>query len=351
MFNLLFNVVNIRKNPDICAIIYVIYSFANKKLVTEIFYCLIFMKKIYFAPLQGYTDDVYRRVHNKLIGGVELYYTPFVRVEAGSIRSKDIRDISPDNNKGVPVVPQIIFNSRKEFEYLMGRLLELGYGEVDLNMGCPFPLQAKHKRGAGILAHKDIVADVIEGIKGYSDIKFSVKMRLGWDNAQEAHNIVTMLNSVELQHVTLHPRTGVQQYKGNVDIDAFAQIYSLSDNAVVYNGDILSVEDIRSLEERFPDIKGVMIGRGLLGSPSMAVEYTEGTTWSNTQRISLMLKMHAALMDEYSKILKGDTQMLNKMRTFWEYSEPLLTRKPYKKVMKSGNLKNYLLAVAELNKL
>lgn len=309
------------------------------------------MKSIYFAPLQGYTDDVYRRVHNELIGGVKLYYTPFVRVEAGSIRSKDIRDISPANNKNVPVVPQIIFNSRKEFEYLVERLLELGYKDIDLNMGCPFPLQTKHKRGAGILAHNDIISDIVEGIKRYSDIRFSVKMRLGWEKPQEAENVVQLLNGVELQHITLHPRTGIQQYKGNIDIDAFARVYSLSDNPVVYNGDILSIEDIYNIERRFPDVKGFMIGRGLLGCPSLAKEYNEGVVWSREERIALMLNMHSALIKEYSLFLKGETQILNKMRTFWEYSEQLLTRKPYKKVLKSGNLKNYLLAVTELKNL
>ena len=208
-----------------------------------------------------------------------------------------------------------------------------------------------HKRGCGILAHKDIVADVVEGIKSCGDVNFSVKMRLGWDNSDDAADVVRLLNGVELQHITLHPRTGIQQYKGEVDADAFARIYSLSDNAVIYNGDISSVEDMYNLEAQFPNLKGFMLGRGLLGCPSLAVEYGKGEVWSTEKRIALMLAMHAELMDEYSKILKGDTQMLNKMRTFWEYAEPLLTRKPYKKVMKSGNLKNYLAAVAELKRL
>ena len=91
-----------------------------------------------------------------------------------------------------------------------------------------------------------------------------------------------------------------------------------------------------------------MLGRGLLARPSLAAEYSEGAVWDNSRCIALMLKLHRALMDEYSRILKGDTQMLSKMRTFWEYAEPLLGRKPYKKIMKSGNLKNYLAAVDEL---
>lgn len=306
------------------------------------------MSDIFFAPLQGYTDDVYRRVHYKLIGGVKNYYTPFVRVEVGAVRSKDQRDIAPENNSGVPVVPQIIFNSRKEFEYLTDRVKSLGYKEIDLNMGCPFPLQARHGRGCGILAHPDIVSDIIEGIKEHNDTIFSVKMRLGRDNSSECDKIIELLNNVQLKHITLHPRTGIQQYKGTVDYDAFERIYTQSRNPIIYNGDIVTLEDIKRIENKYPNIKGIMLGRGLLGAPSLAVEYANDKQWSNSERIALMLKMHNALMTEYSRILKGDTQMLNKMRTFWEYSEALLGRKPYKKVMKSGNLKNYLAAVDEL---
>lgn len=306
------------------------------------------MKPIYFAPLQGYTDDVYRRVHYKLVGGVEYYYTPFVRFEAGGIRSKDVRDIAPENNAGTPVVPQLIFAGRKDFEYLVSRVEELGYKEIDLNMGCPFPLQAKHGKGCGILARPDVVADVLEGVKAHSNISFSVKMRLGWDDISEATNIIKLLNSTNLQHVTLHPRTGAQQYKGSVDVDAFAQLHKECVHPMIYNGDLCTLDDIYRIEEKFPGLKGIMLGRGLLARPSLATEYSEGAAWDNSRSIALMLKLHRALMVEYSRILKGDTQMLSKMRTFWEYAEPLLGRKPYKKIMKSGNLKNYLAAVDEL---
>ncbi len=306
------------------------------------------MLPIYFAPIQGFTDDVYRRVHHKIAGGVKYYYTPFVRVEVGIIRSKDVRDIAPDNNNGVPVVPQIIFNSRKEFEYLVNRVEALGYKQIDLNMGCPFPLQARHKRGSGILSHPDIVESIIEGIKEHETLQFSVKMRLGWDNNSECERIIELLNGVDLQHITLHPRTGQQQYKGSVDMEKFRYVYEMSNNPIIYNGDIQSLNDIRKLEQEFPRLKGVMIGRGLLGCPSMAIEYQQQNEWTTSQRIALMLDIHNSLMDEYSRILHGDTQMLNKMRTFWEYTESLLGRKPYKKIMKSGNLKNYLNAVNEL---
>ncbi len=306
------------------------------------------MKPIHFAPLQGYTDDVYRRAHHKLIGGVTNYYTPFIRVEVGEIRSKDIRDISPENNKNTPVVPQIIFNSRKEFEYLTQRIEEAGYKQIDLNMGCPFPLQAKHGRGAGILPHLHIIEDIISGIKEHPQITFSVKMRLGWQNNTEAEEIIKKLNEIKLKHIALHPRTGIQQYKGDVNMLIFDKLYSISSNPIIYNGDIRSIEDIRNIEEKYPMLAGIMIGRGLLSCPTMAYEYSTNNEWSVAQRISAMLQLHENLKTEYSRYLNGDYQLHNKLRTFWEYSEPLIGRKPYKKIMKSGNLKNYNIAVEEL---
>lgn len=308
------------------------------------------MLPIHFAPIQGYTDDVYRRIHNRITGGISSYYTPFIRVEAGSIRSKDMRDINPKNNMGVTVIPQIIFSNRKEFDYLVDRISEIGYRRIDLNMGCPFPMQAKHGRGSGILQNPNIIKEVLEALKEHADIRFSVKIRLGWEHNYEALNIVDYLNDVDFEHITVHPRTGIQQYKGSVDIDMFEEIYTRSRNPIIYNGDINNIEKIREIEKRFPDIAGVMIGRGLLGCPSLATEYAQGKEWCRAERIGLLLRMHEIIKEEYSRILVGDVQLHNKLRTFWEYSEELISRKAYKKIMKSGNLKNYTAAVSELQR-
>ena len=134
---------------------------------------------IHFAPLQGYTDDVYRRIHHELVGGIAHYYTPFVRMEGGGVRSKDMRDIRPEFNEGVPVVTQIIVKSMKEFDYLVSIVEEKGYHRIDVNMGCPFPMQAKHGRGSGLLAHVDIIEEMAKAIEAKPQLSFSVKMRLG----------------------------------------------------------------------------------------------------------------------------------------------------------------------------
>ena len=306
------------------------------------------MIPIHFAPLQGHTDDVYRRTHHQLIGGVERYYTPFVRVEAGDIRPKDRRDIDPKNNEGVPVVPQIIFKNLKEFLYLVDEIESLGYHAIDLNMGCPFPLQAKHGRGSGILAHTDIIEEVSQAIKQRPHLTFSVKMRLGWENNEEWKPVLDILNDTPLIHIALHPRTGIQQYKGNIDHEAFALFYDKCSHPLIYNGDLTTLEQLHEMEERYPHLAGLMLGRGLLARPSLAKEYTEEREWSHEEHIRSLRSLHEKLAEQYSQIVKGEAQLHSKLRTFWEYTEPIIGRKPYKKIMKSGNLRNYIHAIEEL---
>ena len=303
---------------------------------------------IHFAPLQGYTDDAYRRIHHQLIGGICTYYTPFVRMEAGGVRSKDMRDIRPEFNEGVPVVPQIILKSMKEFEYLVGIVEEKGYTRIDLNLGCPFPMQAKHGRGSGLLAHTDIIADMAQSIASKKHLQFSVKMRLGWENADEWRPVLDILNETPLQQITLHPRIGTQQYKGALDMQAFEACYQACKHPLVYNGDITSVADIHRIEQAYPQLAGIMIGRGLLARPSLAIEYASGKEQTWEERRDTLLEMHSQLQAHYEPILNSEAQLHNKLRTFWEYMENELGRKPYKKIMKSGNLRNYLKAVREL---
>lgn len=306
------------------------------------------MLPIHFAPLQGHTDDVYRRTHHALIGGIERYYTPFVRVEAGGIRSKDRRDIDPKYNTDTPVTPQLIFSNRKELEYLLGEVEALGYKTIDLNMGCPFPLQARHGRGSGLLAHTDIVSEVSEVVKVHQHIGFSVKMRLGWESSDEWKPILEILNNTPLTHITLHPRTGMQQYKGTINMEAFEEFYEACQHPVIYNGDITTLAQLHEMEERYPRLAGVMLGRGLLACPTLAKEYIEGRELTPEEHLRTLRTLHGKLMEQYAQIVKGDAQLHSKMRPYWEYTEPLIGHKPYKKIMKSGNLRNYINAIEEL---
>jgi len=310
------------------------------------------MKEMYtisFAPLQGYTEDVYRRIHQDLFGGVDEYYTPFVRFEHGEVRKKDMRDVRPEFNEGVNVIPQIIANGGKEMKVLVDKLMALDYKRIDINMGCPFPLQTRHGRGAGVLQNVDAIKEIAYTIKMYSDVTFSVKMRLGLENEKEWEAVIPLLNNVPLSHIAIHPRIASQQYKGEVKMDAFDELLAECKHPVIYNGDITSTDDIHAFEEKYGDrIQGIMIGRGLLCRPSLAQEYKNGVVMDDNDVVRRLKMMHDRLWQHYEQVIPGEAQRLAKIRTFWDYTEATLGRKSWKKIMKAGNLKNYFKAVAEL---
>lgn len=310
------------------------------------------MLKIHFAPLQGYTEAPYRRIHQQVCGGVDVYYTPFIRLEHGEIRKKDLREALPENNEGICVIPQVIAKDASEFIPLVEKLASIGHQRIDVNMGCPFPLQTRLGRGSGLLPHADKVAEILAELKRFHDqqgLLFSIKMRLGQESPEEAMALIPLLNDIPIEHVSLHPRVGRAQYKGELDMESFRRFREALQQPLVFNGLIEKVEDIQRLEAEFPDLAGVMIGRGLLSRPTLASEYTEGKALTDQEARQRVLEMHRQLYAHYEQFIDGgDTQLMQKMQPFWDYQEPLFGHKAVKKVLKAGSLRNYREAVANV---
>lgn len=304
--------------------------------------------EIHFAPLQGYTDFEYRRIHARHCGGVQTYYSPFIRWEKGGIRDKDIKDILPENNEGLHLIPQIICADTDEFNRLADAIQELGYGEMDLNMGCPATMQTKLMRGSGILPHPTRVSALLKEMERRPEVRFSAKMRLGLEEKEEWRELSDMLDSSCLKHLTVHPRIGKQMYKGEVDMDAFNEVYDSIHLPIIYNGDVTSMEQVSSLSERYPGLHGIMMGRGLLARPTMAKECLMGKEMPHEERMSILMQMHEDMLGYCTRKYKVDSQILLHIHAFWEYQESQLERKTWKKIMKAGNMKNYLEAIRKL---
>lgn len=304
------------------------------------------MKELHFAPIQGYTEDVYRRLHQEIFGGVDTYYTPFIRIDHGEVRSKDMRDVRPQFNEGVNLVPQVIASGGDELQRLLDTLTPLGYKRIDINMGCPFPLQTRHGRGAGIMTRIDKVREIADVINTNTVLQFSVKMRLGLDDNNQWKKVVEVLDDAPLIHIAVHPRSATQQYKGELNIGSFEELLNATHHSVIYNGEIKSVEDIKRIEQTYSDrISGIMIGRGMLARPSLAYEYKNGVTLSDAELLTKIRLIHSRLLEHYQTIIPGESQQLNKLRTFWDYMEETIGRKQWKKIKKAGNMKNYLLNI------
>lgn len=297
--------------------------------------------KLMSAPLQGYTDATWRHAHAIVFGGVDCYYTPFIRVEKGEIRARDLRELQTVGCGNSKLVPQIIFRDREEFKLLVGAVTSAGYNEIDLNMGCPFPPQVHKGRGSGIISRREVLEEVLEEMKNYNNCSFSVKMRLGANDPDEWRGVVDILNDMPLSHVAIHPRTGRQQYKGDLDMDGFEALASALVHPIVFNGEIHAPEDIDVLASRFPQLHGVMAGRGLLARPSLFKEWSDGAEWNRQRLLSGVIDMHAMVFDNYTSRLCGETQIMSKLVPFWEYLAPFIGPKTFKAIKKARSIDEY----------
>lgn len=282
---------------------------------------------IAFAPLQGYTDAAYRRVHWECVGGVTEYYTPFVRIEKGEVRRKDLRDTDPAVNEGVPTVPQVIARDGEEFAQLCDALQNQGWKRIDLNMGCPFPMQVKAGRGSGLLQHPDRIAEIQREMLRRPEVTFSVKMRTGQESTAEGLAAMQVVNEMPLVHVTLHPRLGKQQYKGIPDREAFQVFMEKCHHPLVYNGDIT---DLSPFTSHLSPLKGVMLGRGLLARPWML---------SDKEPQEVVRQMHERIYCHAVETFCGDSQILSRLHAFWEYLD--IDRKAKKAILKATTLSRY----------
>ena len=293
---------------------------------------------IAFAPLQGYTDAVYRRAHWECAGGVGEYYTPFVRIERGVVRRKDLRDTDPEACRGVPTVPQVIVRDGDEMARLCDVLQAQGWRRIDVNMGCPFPLQVHAGRGSGLLQHPEKLEEIFAEMLRRPEVTFSVKMRLGQESTNEGLGALEAVNRMPLCHVTLHARLGRQQYKGSPDLEAFRLFAEHCVHPLVYNGDVFldgNMDNPNNMLQAVPNLKGVMIGRGLLARPWML---------GNREPREVLWTMHERLYRHATQTLCGDAQVLARLRAFWEYIP--LDHKTHKAIMKATTLARYCEAVS-----
>ena len=272
-------------------------------------------------------------------------------MEKGAVRRKDIVDILPEHNEGVPLIPQIIASDADEFDKLCDIIQETGYHQIDLNMGCPAPMQTKLARGSAMLSSPELVEEIANRMKTRSDLRFSVKMRLGWKEPDEWRQILPILHDIPLEHITLHPRIGIQQYKGEVNMEMFKMFYEACQHPLIYNGDIQTLDDLARMEEEFPRLTGIMMGRGLLANPVLSAEYASGTAWPWAKRRNTVLRMHDEWLQFCREKYVSDSQVLLQVKPFWEYQNAWIGKKVYKHLMKSGSFRNYMAAVHDFSAL
>ena len=302
--------------------------------------------RLSLGPFQGITDAPFRNVFKKHFGGIDKFYTPFFTgIQKDHAKNLQVEEIDPQFNDVETLTPQILSTDAEEILRFASQCKELGYKEINLNMGCPFPRVANKKRGCGLLPYPEKIDALLSTVFERIDMKFSIKCRLGYFNRDEIIPVIDIFNQYPLSELIIHPRIGKQLYKGEADVKRFAALIPYINAPLVYNGDIFSVDSFKRISDAVQPVNQFMLGRGLLANPFLA-EQIEGA-YNAPERTE---RLHAYVLDLYDDRLHhagGSPKVLGRMKELWSYlmysfEEPQVV---WRKIKKINALKEYEEAV------
>lgn len=303
------------------------------------------------SPLQGFTDFRFRNAFQNHFGGIDTYYAPYIRLN-GKLEIKSIyeRDLIQKNNSRTTVIPQIMTNDASEFLFVAKYVQDLGYNELNWNLGCPYPMVINRCMGSGLISDEKRIDAILERVHAESDILVSMKMRMGYDHPTEILDVFPILEKYPIKNIAIHARIGKQLYKGGVDLDSFERCLENTNHTIYYNGDITSVDAFRALQDRFPTIDHWMIGRGLIADPFLPHMIKRGEREYPTTRNETFKRFHDELFLSVESHLTGEKHVIQKMLSYWEYFATTFDEPNWvvKKVKKSKNFEQYDSAVCEI---
>lgn len=335
---------------------------------------------LYFAPLEGIGGYIYRNAQADYFEKADKYFSPFLAPNQNrSISPKEYKDIAPEHNEGIYLVPQIMANNAEVFLKAVQELEQLGYQEVNLNLGCPSRTVVTKYRGAGFLAKPDALEQFLEEVYGRINIRLSLKTRLGMEDEDEFEHLLEIYNKFPVTELIIHPRVQTDYYKNKPRMEYFLKALEISKNLVVYNGDIFTGDSYKqklaqiftttvthaenkteAVKTSLPEsnrntvlesgkgkqLSAVMLGRGVLTNPALFGEIRD-TQALTKQRL---WEFHERLLADYSQEMSGERNVLFKMKELWFYLAWSFenSEKYEKKIRKAQHLSDYRLVVRQL---
>ncbi len=297
--------------------------------------------RYYFAPMEGITDSIYRKLHHEYFGGVDRYYMPFLSPTIHrQLTHKEDRELPMAGSVPFVAVPQVLTKVADDFLWAAQVCADRGYDEVNLNVGCPSGTVVSKGKGSGMLRNTAALDAFLEEIFSKSPLPISVKTRLGMDSSEEFPAILEVFNQYPIRELTVHPRIRKQFYDGKVDMQMFRYALNNSRNPLCYNGDLCSKTDVDAFFAAFPKIEAVMIGRGLIGDPGML---------SHTDAAQLEA-FHNALLDAYIEAFGGGRNAMFRLKENWHF---LITHfegsdKLWKRLRKTTDLAEFRAITTEI---
>lgn len=299
------------------------------------------------APLEGITGYIYRKTYAKYFGGVDKYFSPFISPNQKRIcRTREQKDILPENNAGLYLVPQIMTNQADMFIKTVKYLQQYGYQEFNLNLGCPASTVVTKMKGSGFLAQPEKLEQFLEQIYEKCDANISIKTRIGFESAEEFSRLLSIFEKFPVNELIIHPRTRQDFYQNEPDMGAFSYAMSHSRHRICYNGNIFSKKDYTNLVDNYPALQCVMLGRGILQNPTI-IEQIKGNELPDKDHIKAFM---TEICEKYKEELSGDRPVLFKMKELWQYLVFSfdVDEKWKKKMRKAQSLSEYQIIINEL---
>jgi tRNA-dihydrouridine synthase len=276
--------------------------------------------QLYLAPLQSFTDHHFRNAFQQVLGDVDRFYAPYLKMDhSGAIKEGPKKDVLPENNPYETVVPQIMACGADDFMVMANYLKDLGYTELNWNLGCPYPMVAKRDLGSGILNKPEKIFSILEEVLPKLGMELGIKMRMGYEDTSDILTVLPRLNDYPLKEVVIHARYGKQLYNGPCDHKRFRECIPLSKYPLVYNGDIRTVEEFRTLKGLFPEIEHWMIGRGAISNPFLFEMIQDDTEEFPEDRMEVFHEFLELLLENHLNASDNEGIVLMKMTHFWEY--------------------------------
>jgi len=299
-----------------------------------------------FAPLEGITNQIYRQAHARCFPGIDRYYSPFITPTQGRrLTTRELTDVDPENNRGVRLVPQLLTNNAEDFLWCAGKLREMGYDEVNLNLGCPSGTVFTKGKGSGLLRDPKTLRVFLSEIAEKCPVKLSVKMRIGVSSPEEFPALLEIVRPLPLCELIVHPRTREELYKGVPHREAFAQALCACPFPVSYNGNLFSVSDIQTFQTEYPRSHAAMLGRGLIANPGLVCALRGQTPGKQVYKDFV-----DSVLEGYLAVWRDQTAVAFHLKEMWSYMISLFpdSARNAKAIRKANSIAAYRAAVDAL---
>ena len=298
--------------------------------------------RYYYAPLEGITDATFRRLHHKYFPGVDRYFMPFISPTIHRcLTAREARELPKADSVGFAAVPQLLGKNVEDMLWALEVCKDLGYDEVNINLGCPSGTVVSKGKGSGMLADVYALDEFLSAIYAKAPLPVSLKTRIGVNDSENWEKLLEIYRDYPVKELTVHPRIRKAFYKGDCDMDAFAKAVEDSPFPVCYNGNIYSLEDAAKISERFPAVESIMIGRGLVADPGMLCGGT------NRETLKAFL---TELSDTYCTVFGSKRNAIYRMKDNWHYLIGLFegSEKLWKEMRKSTDYDRFMAIAKEI---